>query len=131
MAIKRRKLQTRYAAKKRKYNKSKRSFSHKVLIYILIFFLFFSALFSMILYFKYIRDLPSPSELEDLNIAESSIIYDKQGNELYKIFKEKRTYVGFNSINTNMVNALVSAEDKRFWENPGVDFIGLVRAGIY
>jgi membrane carboxypeptidase/penicillin-binding protein len=30
-----------------------------------------------------------------------------------------------------MVNAIVAGEDKRYWENPGVDFIGLVRALLY
>lgn len=30
-----------------------------------------------------------------------------------------------------MVNAIVSGEDKRFFENPGVDIIGLFRAVLY
>ena len=30
-----------------------------------------------------------------------------------------------------MVNAIVAGEDQRFWENPGVDFIGLIRAFLY
>ncbi|MBT3729642.1 hypothetical protein HOF65_03030 [bacterium] len=57
-------------------------------------------------------------ELQDLQIAESSIIYDREGNELYKIFKEKRTYVPFEDISENMINAIIAIEDKRYWENP-------------
>jgi len=30
-----------------------------------------------------------------------------------------------------MVHALVAGEDKRFFENPGIDFIGLTRAVMY
>jgi membrane carboxypeptidase/penicillin-binding protein len=45
------------------------------------------------MYNKYIKDLPSVSQLENLEIAEASTIYDRNGKELYKIFKEKRTYV--------------------------------------
>jgi membrane carboxypeptidase/penicillin-binding protein len=46
--------------------------------------------------------------MEKLEFAEASTIYDKNGIELYKIFKEKRTYVTFEEINKNMINALVA-----------------------
>jgi penicillin-binding protein 1A len=69
--------------------------------------------------------------LESLEIAEASVIYDREGNELYKIFEENRAYRNYEDINKNIINALVAGEDQRYWENPGVDFIGLVRAGIY
>jgi len=84
-----------------------------------------------ILYQKIIAPLPDVNELENIDIAESSIIYDRDWGELYKIFQEKRTYKRFDEINENVINALVAWEDQRYWENPGVDFIGLVRAGIY
>jgi hypothetical protein len=32
----------------------------------------------LIIYTKYIKDLPKIEELENLNIAESSIIYDRE-----------------------------------------------------
>ncbi|MDR0771669.1 MAG: transglycosylase domain-containing protein [Candidatus Peribacteria bacterium] len=42
---------------------------------------------------------------------------------LYNIYKEKRTYIEYEKIAPNMVNAIVSGEDKRFWDNPGFDVI--------
>ncbi len=84
-----------------------------------------------ILYQKVIAPLPSISELENIDIAEASTIYDREWGEMYKIFEEKRTYVNFSNINRNIINALVAWEDKRYWENPWVDFIGLIRAWIY
>jgi penicillin-binding protein 1A len=88
-------------------------------------------LWLFILYQKIIAPLPSIDELESLEIAEASVIYDRKGNELYKVFEENRAYRNYEDINKNIINALVAGEDQRYWENPGVDFIGLVRAGIY
>jgi membrane peptidoglycan carboxypeptidase len=44
-----------------------------------------------------------------MDIKEASIIYDKNGSELYTLFgDEKRTYVTYNQISKNMVNAIVA-----------------------
>ncbi|MDD2907214.1 MAG: transglycosylase domain-containing protein [Candidatus Gracilibacteria bacterium] len=126
-----RKINTHYTRKTTTKKISNSKNTKKIIIYIIGFFVTLTFLISLVLYTKYIKDLPKVSELEHLEIAESSVIYDKDGNVLYKIFKEKRTYVGFDEIAKNMVNALVAGEDKRYWENPGVDIIGLARAGVY
>ncbi len=131
MSINRR-LRTNYTTKK-KYKKKKKN-GFWILKFLLISFMFFS-LFSLfaifLLYSKYIADLPSIKELENMEIAEASTIYDRNGNELYKVFKEKRTYKNFDSISPNMINAIVSWEDKRFFTNPWYDMIWLLRAVLY
>jgi len=59
---------------------------------------------------------------------ESSVIYDKDGNEIYSIFKDgKRTYISYDAISQSIKDAIISAEDRTFFENPGVDFRGLLR----
>ncbi|MDD3793659.1 MAG: transglycosylase domain-containing protein [Candidatus Gracilibacteria bacterium] len=127
----RHRLKTNFT-KKITYSKKKNNTSiSKIILYIILFFISISFFLGLILYTKYIKELPKIEELENLEIAESSVIYDKNGGVLYKIFKEKRTYLNFDEINRNMVNAIVAGEDKRYWENPGVDIIGLIRAGIY
>jgi len=103
----------------------------KYILYIIFLLAAFALILSLILYKKYIVDLPSVKELENLNIAQSSTLYDREWNELYKIFKENRTYIPYEKINPKMVNAIISWEDKRFWDNPGFDIIGLSRAVIY
>ncbi|MCD5374989.1 transglycosylase domain-containing protein [Candidatus Gracilibacteria bacterium] len=143
MAFQKRRVQknTRRPLKKRAYKKTalgknskkggKKSFFGKFFLYFLLGFFVFGCLGLFILYQKIIAPLPSISELESLEIAEASVIYDRDGNELYKVFEENRTYRNYEDINKNIINALVAGEDQRYWENPGVDFIGLVRAGIY
>mgnify|MGYP005621552103 CR=1 FL=1 len=101
-----------------------------ILMYLILLWILTWALWAFYVYNKYLVDLPSIKELENLEISESSVIYDREWNELYKIFKEKRTYKQFEDINENMVNALIAIEDKRYWTNPGVDIKWLARAGI-
>ncbi len=103
----------------------------KTLLYIVWGLTLFIVLWLFVLYVKIIAQLPSIEELENLEISEASTIYDRDWWELYSIFQEKRRYVTFDAINKNMINAIVAWEDKRYWENPGVDFIGLARAGVY
>lgn len=115
-------------------NKSGTTFAstlRKIILYSLLGFIVVGWIFSIVLYKKYIESLPSIEELENLEIAESSTIYDRDGNELYSIFKEKRTYISYEDISENMIHAIVAWEDKRFFENPGVDIIGLFRAVLY
>ena len=134
MAFKKKKIpnktvKTRYTSKK-KYTKKKisGSITKKFVIYSILLALFFGLLASLILYQKYLKDLPDIEELQNLDIAEASTIYDAEGNELYKIFKEKRTYIDYDQISQNMVHGIVAGEDQRYWENPGVDVLGLFRA---
>lgn len=80
-------------------------------------------------YGKYIMGLPDIRSIETDRLAESSVFYDRNGLELYRAFSsEKRQYVPYAQISENMVRAIVSAEDKTFFTNPGIDLLGLVRA---
>ncbi len=119
--------------KKRRYTKKNNSaLLNKIILYsILWFFLIIASIIGFI-YIKVIKPLPSISNLEEMDIKEASIMYDKNGSELYTLFwDEKRTYVNYNQISKNMVNAIVAWEDKRYWENPWIDVIGLFRALFY
>ncbi len=111
-------------------NKNWKSTFMKFIMYWFGAFVALIILWSIFVYTKYIVGLPEISELENLEIAESSIIYDRNWKELYKIFKENRTYVSYENINKNMINALVSIEDKRYWTNPWVDILWLFRAWL-
>lgn len=102
-----------------------------ILIYTLITFWALVILATIVIYIKYIVPLPDVKDLEKLNLAKSSIIYDRDWNELYKIYKENRTYVNYENISKNMVNALVAWEDKTFFENSWVDFKRMIWAFVY
>lgn len=61
---------------------------------------------------------------------ESTTIYDKDGGVIYSLFKDgKRTYIWYDEISQSLKDAIISTEDRTFFENPGVDLMGLIRAG--
>ena len=45
-----------------------------------------------------------------------------------KIYTENRVYVDYNNISKNVIDALISTEDIRFYEHSGIDPIALGRA---
>ncbi|MDQ1343710.1 MAG: hypothetical protein QG650_430, partial [Patescibacteria group bacterium] len=91
----------------------------------------FALLAVAVLYFAFLHSLPAIESIEGDVLPESTIIYDRNGGELYKLYnEEKRTYVPYASISDQMKNAIIAAEDKTFFENPGIDFRGLVRSGV-
>ncbi|MDF1657971.1 MAG: transglycosylase domain-containing protein [Verrucomicrobiales bacterium] len=69
------------------------------------------------------------SELEKVEIA--SRIFDRNGDELGRIFVQNRRPVTLDGISDNLVNALLAAEDSRFYEHNGVDYWGILRAVYY
>lgn len=77
------------------------------------------------------KGVPSLDNLENEKFfKESTVIYDKDGNEIYTIFKDgKRTNIPYTEISQIIIDATVSTEDRTFFENPGIDILGLVRVG--
>ncbi len=75
-------------------------------------------------------DLPSIEALENPRSDESTNIYDANGKILGTIFAmhTNRTKVSYQELPKDLINALVSTEDKRFEAHSGVDGRGLTRA---
>jgi membrane peptidoglycan carboxypeptidase len=77
------------------------------------------------------QNLPDVRELKEANFAETTTIYDRNGNVLYRIYgDENRTYVPLENINQNVIDATISIEDKFFYHHWGFDPIGILRAQI-
>ena len=68
------------------------------------------------------------TQLERMEAA--SMIYDRDGKELGKIFIQNRHPISLDKISPMMVKAVVAAEDNKFFEHHGVDYVGVVRAAI-
>lgn len=68
------------------------------------------------------------TQLERMESA--SIIYDRQGKELGKIFIQNRNPVSLERISPTMVKAVIAAEDNKFFQHHGVDYVGVLRAAI-
>ena len=80
-------------------------------------------------YFLILRGLPSPNELISRQIEVSTKIYDRNGNLLYKIYKDKnRTVVSLNQIPPHIRLATLAAEDAEFYNHPGFSTRGIFRA---
>lgn len=77
-----------------------------------------------------IQGLPDVSQINNMVFSEATIIEDRNGKELYKLYEENREYVPFSWISENMINALVAMEDQRYWEHNWLDPMGILRAWI-
>ncbi len=76
------------------------------------------------LYVNYLfKGLPSIQELENPKTAIASEVRSRDGAVLDKYFTENRTWVRFENISPNVVNALISTEDHRFYDHWGMDMI--------
>jgi penicillin-binding protein 1A len=63
-------------------------------------------------------------------MAQSTSIFDARDVPAFTIFKEQRIEVPFDRISPNLIKAVVSVEDQRFFEHSGVDFIRVAAAVV-
>ena len=83
--------------------------------------------------FLYFRNeflaLAGQYDFERLGRMESaSVIYDRKGAQMGKIFIQNRNPVPYDKISPLLVKAVIAAEDQRFWEHDGIDYLGVIRA---
>ncbi len=118
--------------RKRSMKKIRRDTFQKYIKIWLLGFLGFGCFIVLLIYVSYIRPLPPISKLEEVDISSSSIVYDREWNELYTFAgDEKRTYFPYENISKYMIHAITSGEDKTFFENAWIDIKWLFRAVIY
>ncbi len=84
-------------------------------------------------YTFYQSQLPGVQSLANLQVPQSSRIYDRNGKLLYTLYDGKygrSTPVSYNEIPGFMQDAQIAAEDKTFWTNDGVDLQATLRSAI-
>ncbi|HET8570169.1 MAG TPA: transglycosylase domain-containing protein [Candidatus Limnocylindria bacterium] len=80
-------------------------------------------------YAFFAADLPSPQEIARDPLAQSTKVYDRDAKELlYQFEVERREIVTLDQVPQVLIDATIAAEDKSFWDNPGIDVVGLTRA---
>lgn len=80
-------------------------------------------------YFYIFRTLPPASDLMQKTPAVSTKIYDRNGNLLYKFYKdENRSIVRLSQIPIHVRLATLAAEDAEFYDHPGFSVKGILRA---
>ena len=82
-----------------------------------------------VLFIWYSKDLPSPSKLRDLKEAESTKIYDRNGETLYEIHgEEDRTLIEYKDMPEYIKDATVALEDHDFYKHKGFALRSIFRA---
>lgn len=72
--------------------------------------------------------LPDITDARSLIAAQSSVIVDRNGTELYRLFSEQdRVYVPGEQIPDNVKKAVVAIEDERFYDRGCLDIRALLR----
>jgi len=81
-----------------------------------------------IVYWYFSRDLPSYSQLKEYRPPVISRVYASNGALIGQFSKQRRLFYPIENIPKKVVQAFVAAEDKNFYNHPGVDFRGIGRA---
>src|SRR6185503_16825684 len=63
-------------------------------------------------------------------MAQATTIYDATDNPVFTIFKEQRLEVPLGRISPNLIKAVISVEDQRFYDHSGVDLIRIGAAVV-
>ncbi|MEV6306253.1 transglycosylase domain-containing protein [Actinoplanes sp. NPDC051861] len=72
-----------------------------------------------------------PSELKDFSSPQISRVYARDGRTpLAQFYDEFRSNVPLKDISKNMQNAILAAEDRKFYDHNGVDLKGVARAFV-
>src|SRR5258708_4036842 len=99
-------------------------------ITILLLFLLIAGIVGLgFLFVWYSRDLPTPGKLISAQLAQSTRIYDRNGEQLYSVYKtQNRIYVKISDIPKDLQHATIAIEDRNFYKNPGFSTTGYLRA---
>ena len=81
------------------------------------------------LLWHYSKDLPDYSQLQDYEPPVMTRVHASDGSLLAEYAHERRLYLPIQAIPKLVTNAFIAAEDKNFYEHPGIDFSGIARAG--
>ena len=90
---------------------------------------------AMGVYAYFAKDLPDPDQIEIVEEDfETTLIYDRTGDvllwEVIDPYGGDRVWVPLEELPQHLVCATVAIEDRTFWENPGINTRGLLRAFV-
>ncbi|MEO3430745.1 penicillin-binding protein 1A [Pelagibius sp. CAU 1746] len=81
-------------------------------------------------FYHYGRGLPDYSQLANYEPPTVTRVHAGDGRLLAEYATEKRVFVPITAIPRRITNAFLSAEDKNFYDHPGVDFVSVLRAVV-
>ncbi|WP_228530688.1 MULTISPECIES: penicillin-binding protein 1A [Myxococcaceae] len=81
-------------------------------------------------YAYFSRDLPSLQALKTYRPPQVTKVTCADGSVCAEFFEERRTLVDIAQLPAHVRNAFLAAEDADFYQHEGLDFVGIVRAGV-
>ena len=78
----------------------------------------------------YGHDLPDYKNLATYTPPVATRLYASDGSLLIEYAEERRVFIDFEDMPSQLVNAFIAAEDQNFWTHPGIDIQGIVRASL-
>ena len=98
-------------------------------IYFLIWAVFYIIFLAGIL-IRFGRRLPSLQELENFRPKLITTVYSADGQVLKRFAEQRREYTPYERIPTQLIDAVVATEGRRFWQHWGLDLSGIFRAAL-
>ena len=78
-----------------------------------------------------VSGLPDAAAIRGLgDMAQSTVIFDEHDQPVFTIYQEQRIEIPLEQVSPNLINAVLSVEDQRFYDHAGVDFIRIAAAAL-
>ena len=74
--------------------------------------------------------LPDVESLSKYRPKEPLQIFTKDNYLIQEFGEERRDFIAIENVPQKMINAILAIEDRRFFEHPGIDLIGIIRAAV-
>ncbi len=72
--------------------------------------------------------LPEADTIRDIPLQMPLRIFSRDGHLISEIGQRRRGLITYDEVPEHVVKAFIAAEDRRFFEHPGVDYRGILRA---
>ncbi len=79
-------------------------------------------------YYHFLKDLPDFTAVKTFRPPVITQVFARDGQRIGEFYSERRIEVPYSRLPRQVILAFVAAEDARFFEHPGVDVTGIVRA---
>lgn len=93
-----------------------------------VLFGFFSIFF--VIFIISFQKLPTFEDLENPTDDIATEVYFSDNTEMGRFFIQNRVPVTYEEISPNLINALISTEDERYYRHSGIDFLALMRVAV-
>ncbi len=81
-------------------------------------------------YYYVSPSLPQADTIRDIPLQIPLRIFSRDGYLISEIGQHRRVLVTYEEVPAHVVEAFIAAEDRRFFEHPGIDYRGVLRAAV-